>query len=223
VLRNVALIEDLRASRQRLVAASDEARRRLERNLHDGAQQRLVALRITLGLARRVAGSSSPEADELLAQTEQEAQDALEELRDLARGIYPPLLADLGLAAALEAQARKAAVPVTVEAPGLGRYPQDIEAAVYFCVLEALQNVAKYARASRATVALACPDGRLEFTVTDDGDGFDPAQATRGTGLQGMADRLAAAGGTLRVRSRPGLGTTISGTLPVSEPAPARR
>jgi signal transduction histidine kinase len=222
VLRNVALIEDLRASRQRLVAAADEARRRLERNLHDGAQQRLVALRITLGLARQVAGSSSQEADELLAQTEQEAQDALEELRDLARGIYPPLLADLGLAAALEAQARKAPLPVTVEAPDLGRYSQDIEAAVYFCVLEALQNVAKYAQARQARVTLRHDGRALTFTVGDDGRGFDQAATTMGTGVQGMADRLAALGGTLRVTSAPGHGTQVTGRVPVTQDLPAR-
>jgi signal transduction histidine kinase len=222
VLRNVALIEDLRASRQRLVAAADEARRRLERNLHDGAQQRLVALRITLGLARQVAGSSPQEADELLAQTEQEAQDALEELRDLARGIYPPLLADLGLAAALEAQARKAAVPVTVEAPGLGRYSQDIEAAVYFCVLEALQNVTKYAQARQARVTLRHDGRALTFTVGDDGRGFDQAATTMGTGVQGMADRLAALGGTLRVTSAPGHGTQVTGRVPVVQNLPSR-
>jgi signal transduction histidine kinase len=225
VLRNVALIEDLRASRQRLVTAADEARRRLERNLHDGAQQKLVALRITLGLARQVTASSPREADELLAQTEQEAQDALEELRDLARGIYPPLLADLGLAAALEAQARKAALPVTVEAPGLGRYPQDVEAAVYFCVLEALQNAAKYAQAQQARVTLG-QDGRaLAFTVGDDGRGFDQATTPMGTGVQGMADRLAALGGTLQVTSAPGHGTQVTGRVPVAPdlPAPRRR
>jgi len=223
VLRNVALIEDLRASRQRLVAAADEARRRLERNLHDGAQQRLVALRITLGLARQVAGSSSQEADELLAQTEQEAQDALEELRDLARGIYPPLLADLGLAAALEAQARKAALPVAVEAPGLGRYSQEIEAAVYFCVLEALQNAAKYAHAQHARVTLGQDGHALMFTVADDGSGFDQATTTMGTGVQGMADRLAALGGTLRVTSAPGHGTQVTGRVPVAQDLPPRR
>ncbi len=222
VLRNVALIDDLRASRQRLVAAADEARRRLERNLHDGAQQRLVALRITLGLARQVAGSSSQEADELLAQTEQEAQEALEELRDLARGIYPPLLADLGLAAALEAQARKAALPVTVEAPGLGRYSQDIEAAVYFCVLEALQNVAKYAQARQAQVTLRHDGRSLTFTVGDDGRGFDQAATTMGTGVQGMADRLAALGGTFRVTSAPGHGTQVTGRVPVAQDLPSR-
>jgi signal transduction histidine kinase len=216
VLRNVALIEDLRASRQRLVAAADEARRRLERNLHDGAQQRLVALRITLGLARQVAGSSPQEADELLAQTEREARDALEELRDLARGIYPPLLADLGLAAALEAQARKAALPATVEAPSLGRYSQEIEAAVYFCVLEALQNVAKYAQARRARVTLSHDNGALTFTVEDDGQGFDQAATVMGTGVQGMSDRIAALDGTIEVVSSPGAGTRVTGRVPVA-------
>ncbi|HXZ73850.1 MAG TPA: histidine kinase, partial [Streptosporangiaceae bacterium] len=216
VLRNVALIEDLRASRQRLVAAADEARRRLERNLHDGAQQRLVALRITLGLARQVAGSSPQEADELLAQTEREAQDALEELRDLARGIYPPLLADLGLAAALEAQARKAALPVSVDAPRLGRYSQETEAAVYFCVLEALQNVAKYAQARQARVTLGHENGALTFTVEDDGRGFDQAVTAMGTGVQGMADRLAALDGTIEVIAAPGAGTRVTGRVPAA-------
>jgi signal transduction histidine kinase len=212
----VALIEDLRASRQRLVAAADEARRRLERNLHDGAQQRLVALRITVGLARQVAGSSPQEADGLLAQTEREAQDALEELRDLARGIYPPLLADLGLAAALEAQARKAALPVTIDAPRLGRYAQETEAAVYFCVLEALQNVAKYAQARQARVTLGHDDGALTFTVEDDGQGFDQAATVMGTGVQGMSDRLAALDGTIEVVSAPGAGTRVAGRVPAA-------
>jgi signal transduction histidine kinase len=110
---------------------------------------------------------------------------------------------------------------VLVETDGIGRYRRDAEATAYFCILEALQNVTKYAHASRATVALSCPDSHLEFTVTDDGDGFDTAKATHGTGLQGMADRLAAVGGTLRIDSAPGCGTTVSGTLPVAEPAAA--
>jgi signal transduction histidine kinase len=215
VLRNVALIGDLRASRQRLVAAADEARRGLERNLHDGAQQQLVALRITLGLAREAA-ASSPEAAEMLAQTEQQAAEALAELRELAHGIYPPLLADLGLTAALEAQARKAAIPVAVEAPGVGRYPQEIEAALYFCVLEALQNVAKYAHAPAARVML-CHDGRcLAFAVEDDGTGFDQATTPAGSGLQGITDRLAALGGTIDITSTPGHGTRVTGRVPAA-------
>ena len=214
VLRNVGLIEDLRSSRQRLVSSADEARRGLERNLHDGAQQQLVALRISLGLARQVVASSPQEAAELLAQTEHQAQDALNELRELAHGIYPPLLADLGLAAALQAQARKAAIPVTVEAAGVGRYPQDAEAAVYFCVLEALQNVAKYAHASAATVTLGQDGPLLTFTVADDGQGFDPASTSAGSGLQGITDRLAALGGTIDIASAPGHGTQITGGIP---------
>ena len=141
---------------------------------------------------------------------------ALEDLRDLARGIYPPLLADQGLVPALQVQARRAPLPVDIDANGVGRYPQDTEAAVYFCTLEALQNIAKYARASRATVGLACSGGSLKFTVTDDGTGFDTAAIQYGTGLQGMDDRLAALGGALHVRSRPGHGTTLSGELPVA-------
>jgi signal transduction histidine kinase len=123
----------------------------------------------------------------------------------------------------VEAQARRAALPVTVSADGVGRYPRETEAAVYFCVLEALQNTAKYAGASTASVALAAPGGHLEFTVTDDGTGFDVAAATDGTGLQGMNDRLAAVGGTLRIDSAPGHGTTVSGRLPVAELAGQRQ
>jgi signal transduction histidine kinase len=210
-----ARLVDLQASRARLVTAADDARRRIERDLHDGAQQQLVALKISLGLARQLV-ASSPEAADLLAQTEGQAADALEQLRELARGIYPPLLADLGLRAALEAQARKAAVPVTVEAPGIGRYPQEIEAAVYFCVLEALQNAAKYAQASAARVTLRSEGQDLVFTVDDDGKGFDPATTPKGTGLQGITDRLAALGGTTDIASAPSHGTQITGRVPAS-------
>ena len=214
VLRNVGLIEDLRASRQRLVSAADEARRGLERNLHDGAQQQLVALRISLGLARQVVTSSPDEAADLLAQTELQAYEALKELRELAHGIYLPLLADLGLPAALEARARKAALPVTVEAPAVGRYSQDVEAALYFCVLEALQNVAKYAQATVARVSLGHEGQCLTFTVEDDGKGFDQATTPLGTGLQGISDRVAALGGTIEITSAPGRGTRVTGRVP---------
>jgi len=230
-LRNAGLtgqlkerMAELRASRKRIVEASDSERRRLERNIHDGAQQQLVALSVMARLAETTVDSDRDSARAMVAQAQADAVDALENLRDLARGIYPPLLADQGLAAALAAQARKSPVPVAVEADGLARYPQEAEAAVYFCALEALQNVTKYAHATRATVRLAGPDGPggsdgapgvLEFSVTDDGAGFDPASSGYGTGLQGMADRLAALGGDLRVRSRPGQGTTVTGQLPV--------
>ena len=220
VLRNVALteqlrmrLEDLRASRQRLVGAQDEERRKLERNIHDGAQQQLVALAVKQRLAASLLGKDDERAGVMLAELQSETNAALEDLRDLARGIYPPLLADRGLTAALEAQARKAALPVTVDAVGIGRFPQDVEATVYFCTLEALTNVAKYAGATRATVRLSNGNGQLRFEVTDDGRGFDTTSTGYGTGLQGMADRIAAVGGELEVRSAPGAGTTITGTV----------
>jgi signal transduction histidine kinase len=215
VLRNARLIEELRASRQRLVAAQDEERRRLERNIHDGAQQQLVALTVKLRLAQQLADRDPATTKDLLEQLQTDSASALEDLRDLARGIYPPLLADKGLVAALDAQARKAAVPTTVRAEGIDRYPPDIEATVYFCVLEALNNVAKYAGATVATIGLVRTSGHLIFTVADDGAGFDVAATSYGTGLRGMADRLDAAGGTLEVASVPGSGTTVTGSVPV--------
>jgi signal transduction histidine kinase len=214
VLRNVRLIEELRASRQRLVAAQDLERRRIERNIHDGAQQQLVALAVKLRLVESVIGGHE-RARELVAQLQAEARDALENLRDLARGIYPPLLADEGLPAAIEAQSRKLPIPSTVAPDGLGRYPQDVEAGVYFCVLEALQNVVKYADASGVEVLLRDSDGALVFVVRDDGVGFEPSTTPTGTGLQGMADRLEAIGGSLDVTSAPGRGTTVTGRVPV--------
>lgn len=223
VLRNVRLTEELRdnldelrASRQRLVTAQDGERRRIERNIHDGAQQQLVALAVQARMAEGLAGKDPDRERELLHQVQQGIQDALEDLRDLARGIYPPLLADQGLPAALEAQARRSALPVTVQADRVGRYPQESEAAVYFCVLEALQNVAKYAAASRAIVRIEGGGTELRFEVEDDGRGFDPAATGYGTGVQGMVDRVAALGGELRVGSAPGAGTTVVGRLPVS-------
>jgi signal transduction histidine kinase len=215
ILRNVRLIEELRASRQRLVAAQDEERRRLERNIHDGAQQQLVALAVNLKLARTLSTKDPAKGQEILHRLQGEAQDALDNLRDLARGIYPPVLADKGLAAALESQARKATVPVTIDSDGIGRYPQEAEAAAYFCVLEALQNVAKYAEATSVTVRLGLEDGDLLFTVTDDGRGFDPATTPQGSGLQNMRDRLEALGGSVEVVSEPGRGTTVTGRIPV--------
>jgi signal transduction histidine kinase len=209
-----ATIEELRASRRRLVEAQDEERRKIERNLHDGAQQQLVALSIQLGLLDESADDAAS-VRQLTPELQESARAALDDLRALARGIYPPLLADQGLVLALQAQARKTAVPVTIEADGIQRYPQDVEATVYFCALEALQNIAKYAGASRADVGLSCSGGSLQFIITDDGTGFDTAAARDGTGLQGMADRLAALGGTLHLRSQPGQGTTVSGRLPV--------
>jgi signal transduction histidine kinase len=214
VLRNVRLIEELRASRQRIVAAQDERAKQIERNIHDGVQQQLVALAVQLKLARSAVDPDPAKAVSMLDALQASAHDALEDLRDLARGIYPPLLADKGLPAALEAQARRSPVPVSVEPDGIGRHPQDVESAVYFSVLEALNNVAKYAHASTTTVRLRQADGDLTFEVSDDGRGFQPAETGYGTGLQGMADRLDAVGGRLEVISGPGRGTTILGSVP---------
>ncbi len=222
VLRNVRLtaelqasVDELRASRRRLVDAQDEESRTIERNLHDGAQQQLVALTVQLGLLERLA--DDPErVRETAVRLQGALRDALDDLRDLARGIYPPLLADKGLAAALEAQGRKAAVPTTIEPDGVGRYPREIEAAVYFCALEAMQNVAKYAGASAAVVRLAEHDGALEFEISDDGSGFDPSTTNLGSGLQGMADRLDAIGGELEIHSAEGEGTSVRGRIRVA-------
>ena len=215
LLANSRLIEDLRASRQRLVAAQDEERRRLERNLHDGAQQQLVALGVQLSLAQRQAKEEAPDVAETLERLQAQTTDALENLRDLARGVYPPLLADKGLAAAIDAQARRSTLPVRVDSDGIGRYPQEVETAVYFCTLEALQNAAKYARPQEVVVRLREDGHELVFTIEDDGQGFDQATTQLGSGLQNMSDRLAALGGELFVDSRPGEGTIVEGRVAV--------
>jgi len=224
VLRNVGLtsellarLEELRASRQRLVSAQDEERRRLERDLHDGAQQHLIGLKVKLNLLVRRAGDTP--VHEVLTGLQSEADETIEALRDLARGIYPPLLAEQGLPAALDAHARKSPVPVEIDAVDVSRYPQEVEAAVYFCCLEALQNVAKYARATRAVGRLAEADGELQFAVEDDGEGFDPDATSRGSGLQNMADRVEALGGMLEIDSAPGKGTTVMGSIPLAASA----
>jgi signal transduction histidine kinase len=229
VLRNVRLteellarLEDLRASRQRIVAAQDAERRKLERNIHDGAQQQLVALAVRLRLAKQLLVTDPERASRMLEDVEHDTTEALADLRDLARGIYPPLLADQGLVAALSAQARKASLPVQIDADEIARYSPEQEAGVYFCILEALQNVAKYAGASRAVIRLSESNGYVAFDVSDDGRGFDQAQTAYGTGLQGMADRLNALGGELDVRSQPGRGTTVTGRLPARTLEPAR-
>jgi signal transduction histidine kinase len=215
VLRNVRLIEDLRESRRRIVATQDVRAKALERNIHDGAQQQLVALAVKQRLAESLVDRDPAQAKSMLADIQAETHDALENLRDLARGIYPPLLADQGLAAALQAQARKSVVPVDVHADGIGRCSQEVESAVYFSCLEAMQNVAKYANASHVTIDLEESGGSLRFTVVDDGIGFDLGATSYGTGLQGMADRLDAISGSFEVRSAPGGGTTIEGMVPL--------
>jgi signal transduction histidine kinase len=222
VLKNVGLtaellarLDDLRASRQRLVAAQDQERRKLERNLHDGAQQNLVAMKVKLSLAEMFALKDADKAKAMLVELAGDADEALDTLRDLARGIYPPLLADQGLGAALQSQARKATVSVAIEDGGIGRYAQESEAAIYFCVLEALQNVQKYAGASQATVRLNEVDGELRLEVEDDGKGFDIANQKKGSGTQNMEDRLDALGGAIEMRSVVGKGTMLKGFIPV--------
>ncbi|MEA2637181.1 MAG: hypothetical protein QOE18_238, partial [Chloroflexota bacterium] len=222
VLKNVGLtadlqarLDDLRASRQRLVAAQDDERRKLERNLHDGAQQHLVAIKVKLGLVEMLAARDPEKAKATLAALKDDADEALETVRDLARGIYPPLLAERGLAAALQSQAGKATLPVHVDADGIGRYPQETEAALYFCTLEALQNVQKYAAASAVEVRLHKDGEQLLVEVTDDDRGFDVTTAVRGAGLTNMEDRLEALGGTLLIETSPGHGTTLRATVPV--------
>ena len=220
VLRNVRLIEELRESRRRIVSAQDARAKALERNLHDGAQQQLVALAVKQRLAESLVERDPAKVKAMLGEIQEETRDALETLRDLARGIYPPLLADQGLEAALTSQVRRAAVPVEVSSDGVGRHSPEVEAAVYFCCLEALQNVAKYAAATRAWIRLAEDAGTLRFEVRDDGAGFDPGVTSFGTGLQGMTDRLDAIGGTIRVQSAPGEGTTVTGTIPIAASRP---
>ena len=212
VLRNVALVSDLRASRQRIVSAQDERARKLERDIHDGAQQQLVALAVKLRLAEQLARTDADRTAAMLQDLQRDATEALDNMRDLARGIYPPLLADKGLAAAVEAQARKSPVPVLLDSDGIHRYRQEAEAAVYFCVLEALQNVSKYANANGVRVTLGETNGDLTFAVQDDGVGFDPSEA-RGSGLTNMRDRVEAVGGSLAIRSSSG-GTTVEGRIP---------
>jgi len=223
VLRNVRLIEDLRASRQRLVAAQDDERRKIERDIHDGAQQQLVALQVQQRLAEQLVDRDPAKAKALLGQLQDDTGAALDDLRDLARGIYPPLLADHGLGAALEAQARKSPTPITVDAGEIGRYGQEVESAVYFSCLEALQNVAKYADAPAATVTLTQRNGALEFSIRDDGRGFEIDRVPRGSGLQGIADRIDAIGGTLTIESDPGSGTTVRGSVPIGDILPRDR
>jgi signal transduction histidine kinase len=208
--------EELQASRARIVAAGNAERRRIERNLHDGAQQRLVALAVKLRLAHQLADVDVEQAKGMLEELRGELREAVEELRTLAHGIYPPLLMDQGLAAALGSAADRAALPTRLESSSVGRYPTEAEAAVYFCCLEALQNAAKHAgQGATATVRLWEESGALRFEVADDGAGFDPTSKGQGAGFINMSDRLGAIGGTLQVDSTPGAGTRVRGAVPL--------
>ena len=209
-------VVELRESRRRLVALQDETRRRLERDLHDGAQQQLVALRVKLGLARKIAqADGARRSDVTLARLAEHADQVVDEMREFARGIYPPLLEAEGLAAAITAIARRAPVPVSVTTDGIGRYDRDIESTVNVCVTEAIRNVAEHAGASRADVRLAEVEGCVLFEVCDDGKGFDVDTTARGIGLTNVADRIDALAGSFRVCSTPGAGTAVAAAIPV--------
>ena len=210
-------MEELRASRARLVEAGDAARRRLERDLHDGAQSRLVALALVLRAARGRAGEDAELAG-LLDTAQDELLTSLAELRELARGIHPAVLTERGLEPALQSLVARAPVPVTVEACGEERLPGPVESAAYFVVSEALANVAKYARATQATVTVERTNGQLTVEVADDGVGG--ADAAQGSGLRGLADRLAALDGTLSLDSPAGRGTRLRASIPCGPPAP---
>lgn len=208
-------IEGLR-TRRALVDAADAERRRIERNLHDGAQQQLVAIGVKAGLARTLVAKDPDRTIAIIDELRADAQQALDALRDMTRGGYPPILADEGLGAALALQAKRAGVPVTLEVRDVGRLPKPIEVAVYFCCVEAMQNAAKYAQASTLTVTVRRSVDEVAFSVCDDGVGFEPTTARLGIGMGSMSERIRALGGELEVRSRPGAGTVVTGRLAVS-------
>jgi signal transduction histidine kinase len=212
VVRNIRLAEELRASRARIVAAGDTERRRLERNIHDGAQQKLIALSMAAASVRARAKERSEKAAAILGESIEELKAALQEIRELARGIHPSILTNQGLGPALEGLAERSSVPVTLRTELNGRAPETVEATAYFAVSEALANVAKYAHASRVGVDAARENGSLVVEVTDDGIGGADPEA--GSGLRGLLDRVSAVGGRLDVDSPPGRGTTVRVTLP---------
>ena len=206
-------VDDLRDARARIIAAGDAERRRIERDLHDGAQQRLVALSLTLGMAESRLSADPAAAAPLIAQAREEAKLAVQELRELASGIHPALLSERGLGPALEALAARAPVPTDVEGLPVPRLPPAVESAAYFVTAEALTNVAKYARAETAAVAVAVEHGRFRLTVRDDGAGG--ADPTAGSGLRGLRDRVEALDGSLEVDSPAGVGTTVVAEIPL--------
>ena len=211
--------EELRASRARIVATADAERRKIERNLHDGAQQHLVALAVNLRLAKDILADDPESAAEMLEMLAGSVKDTIQELRDLAHGIYPPLLMDSGLPEALRAAGSRSPLDVDVRAEGVGRHPAEVEAAIYFCCLEALQNAGKHAPEASVVIELTENAHELRFEVRDDGPGFDQATATAGHGYVNMSDRLGAIGGTVEWRSAPGEGAAVIGTVPVTATA----
>jgi signal transduction histidine kinase len=215
-----AQMSDLRDARSRLIEAADAERRRIERDLHDGAQQRLVALSINLRMAEKRASEGDPAAAELVRSAGEEAGLALRELRDLARGIHPAILSNRGLAAALDDLAGRAAVPVELLAVPSQRLPDPVESTIYFVVSECLANIGKHAEAAQGSVAVAVVGDEVEVIVKDDGVGG--ADRGNGSGLQGLEDRVGALDGCVDVDSPPGAGTTVMVTIPLSAPDPGR-
>jgi signal transduction histidine kinase len=210
-------VVELRQSRRRLVAVQDATRRRIERDLHDGSQQQLVALRVKLALACTIAEKAGTSGTlGALRRLVEDADRVVEGMREFARGVYPPLLEAEGLCPVVAAQARRAALPVAVKTDGLGRYDREIESTVNVCVTEALRNVLRHAGAGSAWVTVAESDGGVAFEIGDDGRGFDVATTPRRAGLTNLADRVAALAGTFSVSSTPGAGTTVTGTIPVA-------
>ncbi len=206
--------DELRASRARIVAAADSERRRIERDLHDGAQQYLVGLAANLRAAQDLIGSDPHKAGAIIEELSGTVGQAMQEFRDLSHGIYPPLLQDRGLAAALANAARSLPIPARVDSDGLGRYDPAVEATIYFCCVEALQNAAKHG-GETAAVRLWEQDGKILFEVSDDGPGVDPARSTAGAGLTNMRDRVGAIGGTVEIGAGNGRGTAVRGTIPI--------
>ncbi len=212
-----SLLNELKAAQRRVATAGDTERRRIERNLHDGAQQRLMAVRLELGIVSEHLEDDPASAHCELDRLRGELDEALEELRELAHGLYPPLLASDGLLAAISGTARRAPIPVEVDSPGVPRLPQAIENAAYFCCTEALQNAVKHGGAGvRAVIHLVVRHGALEFRVSDNGLGFDRDAVPCGYGLTSLADRAAALGGEVVIRSRPGEGTSLTGQIPLA-------
>jgi signal transduction histidine kinase len=209
-------LREVEDSRARIVASADAERRRIERDLHDGAQQRLIALRIKLELAEELLSEHPGRGRELLHEIGDETVEALEDVRSLAHGVYPALLTQRGLREALREAALRSPIPVRVDVSGIGRYPPEVESAVYFCCMEAMQNAVKHGVGASLIAIGLSDDGELRFQVSDDGAGFDPATTPPGTGLANMRDRLAAVGGTLTYRSEVGKGTRVVGVVPPS-------
>lgn len=210
-------LHELEESRRRVVTAGDTERRRIERNLHDGAQQHLVALAVKLRMVEVLLQSDPARAADLVDEARHDVLETVEEVRTLAHGLYPAALADLGVAAALSSAGGRSPLATSVEAVHVGRYDRDIEAAVYFCCLEAMQNAAKHAGDdAQLTIRLSESEGMLQFSVCDDGAGFVVGERSGGDGFVNMADRLGAWGGSIDVRSTPGRGTCVAGEVPVA-------